>query len=907
MRFESLTLLAFGAFRERTVLLAPGLNVVYGPNEAGKSTLHAAAYAALCGLRRGRGQGRDERSFEERHRPWAGREWQVSAVLSLAGNRRVEIRHDLATRVGGRAIDLDLGRDVTGEILSEGTPDGSRWLGLDRRAFAATACVRQADVLAVTDDPGLLTDHLQRAAATAGTDATAAAALHRIDEYRREHVGRDRAGSVRPLRRAHEEVLRLSRLLTAAREEHERYVRTAAEADRLQRRAVRCQSELDAHLAALAARRTADLASRLAGAEEVAARQPGPPGGGLAGQDLALRAMTSLRAWRNAAATPGREGPTAAELEAELAALPEPAPGDREVHPTVRDAARAWTRARDRLDAHRRSRPVETGHAPPAAAEETLRELVHELEVADPPVEPTLLARREAAEQVRQATDGWFPGWPAVAATLLLVGLGALGGVLWGPVAAAAACSAALVVAAGSAVIRSTRRARALAELGGIELHLAASRLAGQRRRAAAERARQLGLPDRAPALREMAGTAAATRGGEARLREWERGEAEAAALAAAAAEGLWQALAARGAERYATPEHALEAYELACRRRWEQAAHAARRHDLAERLSERGARERAAAGAERELRQVAAEAGIEDAGLESLAAGLDAWQQRRRLEMERHQRAAADWSRLQELLGGHTLQELREEAAAAAAEAARLARTADPELLQAARAGNAGSRIDVLRGELETARGQAERTQGELRAMAARLPSVAGAEEALERARADLDRVQDLDRMLELARGFLDRAQEQVHRDVAPLLVAALRRSLPRITSGRYTDATVDPRTLEVKVCGPRRDWRDATRLSQGTREQVYLLLRLALVERLTRRGESSPLLLDEVTVHSDRQRTEALLGLLHEASAGHQVLLFTQEEQVAGWSRAHLTEPRDQLVVMEGAPVPT
>ena len=52
MRFESVKAHAFGPFRDKTLELSPGMNVVYGPNEAGKSSWHAALYAGLCGRRR---------------------------------------------------------------------------------------------------------------------------------------------------------------------------------------------------------------------------------------------------------------------------------------------------------------------------------------------------------------------------------------------------------------------------------------------------------------------------------------------------------------------------------------------------------------------------------------------------------------------------------------------------------------------------------------------------------------------------------------------------------------------------------------------------------------------------------------------------------------------------------------
>src|SRR5919204_550613 len=220
MRLRDVTLTAFGAFSGRALPLAPGLNVVFGPNEAGKSTVHAALYAGLCGHRRGRGVDADQRAFRDRYRPWEGRGWSVAATVELADGRVIELHHDLDGKASSRAIDVALGRDVTDEIRFEGAPDASRWLGLDRRAFLATACVRQADVVSVTEQPGLLSEHLQRAAATAGTDATAAAALERIDQHLREQVGQDRAHSTKPLRRAIDAEAAAPARLARARQPH---------------------------------------------------------------------------------------------------------------------------------------------------------------------------------------------------------------------------------------------------------------------------------------------------------------------------------------------------------------------------------------------------------------------------------------------------------------------------------------------------------------------------------------------------------------------------------------------------------------------------------------------------------------------------------------------------------------
>jgi uncharacterized protein YhaN len=51
--------------------------------------------------------------------------------------------------------------------------------------------------------------------------------------------------------------------------------------------------------------------------------------------------------------------------------------------------------------------------------------------------------------------------------------------------------------------------------------------------------------------------------------------------------------------------------------------------------------------------------------------------------------------------------------------------------------------------------------------------------------------------------------------------------------------------------------------------------------------------LILDDVTVHADSARTTAILALLLQVSAERQVILFTQEDQVADWACVHLTSP--------------
>jgi uncharacterized protein YhaN len=81
---------------------------------------------------------------------------------------------------------------------------------------------------------------------------------------------------------------------------------------------------------------------------------------------------------------------------------------------------------------------------------------------------------------------------------------------------------------------------------------------------------------------------------------------------------------------------------------------------------------------------------------------------------------------------------------------------------------------------------------------------------------------------------------------------------------------------------------------LSSGTREQVFLAVRLAMSREFADRGASLPLVLDDVTVNFDQVRTEAAVEtLLGIADRGQQVLLFTCHLHLANLFKNHGIEP--------------
>jgi uncharacterized protein YhaN len=91
---------------------------------------------------------------------------------------------------------------------------------------------------------------------------------------------------------------------------------------------------------------------------------------------------------------------------------------------------------------------------------------------------------------------------------------------------------------------------------------------------------------------------------------------------------------------------------------------------------------------------------------------------------------------------------------------------------------------------------------------------------------------------------------------------------------------------------------------LSDGTRDQLYLALRLASLERYAEHNEPLPLILDDVLIHFDDDRARAALEVLGEVAASTQILFFTHHARLVELAREAI--PTDHLAEQTLEPRP-
>lgn len=162
-----------------------------------------------------------------------------------------------------------------------------------------------------------------------------------------------------------------------------------------------------------------------------------------------------------------------------------------------------------------------------------------------------------------------------------------------------------------------------------------------------------------------------------------------------------------------------------------------------------------------------------------------------------------------------------------------------------------------------------------------------AQAQEALARVRSDLERYVRAKAAAVLLAREIDRYRED---NQGPLLTRASQ-LFARLTLGSFTGvrAGYDDKDRNALRCVREGNVEvDVTGLSEGTRDQLYLSLRLASLLRYADMAEPMPLVLDDVLIQFDDERSRAALGVIAEVATRMQVLFFTHHARMVDLARA-------------------
>ena len=166
----------------------------------------------------------------------------------------------------------------------------------------------------------------------------------------------------------------------------------------------------------------------------------------------------------------------------------------------------------------------------------------------------------------------------------------------------------------------------------------------------------------------------------------------------------------------------------------------------------------------------------------------------------------------------------------------------------------------------------------GQHRGRMENLPDVQLLQTRLTQARRRLSELEKTQKALLLAQQALDTALRELQRRFAPDITARAGKHLDRLTGGVYDRITIaEDLSIQAARTGEN-TLRSALWRSEGTGDQMYLALRLAVWEVL---APGCPIILDDALVRFDQTRMERAVDLLRDLARERQILLFSCQDR--------------------------
>lgn len=201
MHIDRLEIKGFGKIKDLCIILQNGLNVIYGSNEAGKTTLQWFIKGMLYGL------GSTRRSTNgvliplKRYEPWDGGKYGGVLEYTLDDGKTYRIERNFNTGIV-RLYDSSF-NEITGSCTTGRNKEpvfAEQQLGLDEQTFERTVLIKQLEVRLDTDSTAALAGRIANVNGTGFEEISFNSAGKALAEARKKYIGTGRT-TAQPLDR----------------------------------------------------------------------------------------------------------------------------------------------------------------------------------------------------------------------------------------------------------------------------------------------------------------------------------------------------------------------------------------------------------------------------------------------------------------------------------------------------------------------------------------------------------------------------------------------------------------------------------------------------------------------------------------------------------------------------------
>ncbi len=197
MKINYLKINGFGKLEDKEIKMSENINLIYGNNEAGKSTLLKFIAGMFYGI--SKNKNKKEFSDYERYKPWNKDEFSGKIIYQLDNNEQYEVFRDFTKKnpiiynKNGEDISKHFNIDKTkgNEFFYEQTQ-------IDEETFFSTAMISQKQVVLDNNEQQTLTQKMANILSTGEENISYKKAMEKLNKKQLEEIGTERTNE-RPI------------------------------------------------------------------------------------------------------------------------------------------------------------------------------------------------------------------------------------------------------------------------------------------------------------------------------------------------------------------------------------------------------------------------------------------------------------------------------------------------------------------------------------------------------------------------------------------------------------------------------------------------------------------------------------------------------------------------------------
>lgn len=192
MKINKIKINSYGKLQEKEIYFNDGINIVYGKNEAGKSTLINFIINSFYGISKNK-NGKEISDFEK-YKPWVGENFSGKINYELDNKNKYEIYRDFTKKnpkifnenMGDISKEFNIDKNKGNEFFYEQTK-------IDEDLFLSTLAINQNEVKLQNQEQNILIQKIANLAQTGDDTVSFKKIIDRVNKRQLDEVGSERS------------------------------------------------------------------------------------------------------------------------------------------------------------------------------------------------------------------------------------------------------------------------------------------------------------------------------------------------------------------------------------------------------------------------------------------------------------------------------------------------------------------------------------------------------------------------------------------------------------------------------------------------------------------------------------------------------------------------------------------